>query len=103
MILKQIDDAVRNGLTIEIRYTKYGGETSVRTISDIHYSEEYGPSYIEGFCHIRNEKRTFKISRITNVAVVRQDLPEEGTSNLSDVKMNYVFNPKKRVFNLYET
>ncbi len=40
---------------------------STRKLSDIHYSDEFGEEYIEGFCHLRNERRTFKISRIREV------------------------------------
>lgn len=38
-------------------------------ISDIHYSNEYGEGddYIEAYCHKRQERRTFKISRIVSV------------------------------------
>lgn len=66
-IIEYIEDAIQNGKSVTIKYEKYGGELSTRTLSDIHYSDEFGEEYIEGFCHLRNERRTFKISRIREV------------------------------------
>lgn len=68
-IKSYIDDAILNGKAVTIKYIKYSGEYSTRKISDIHYSNEYGEGgdYIEAFCHKRQERRTFKISRIVSV------------------------------------
>ena len=66
-IIEYIEEAIQNGKSVTIKYEKYGGELSTRTLSDIHYSDEFGDEYIEGFCHLRNERRTFKISRIREV------------------------------------
>ena len=66
-IIEYIEEAIQNGKSIIIKYEKYGGELSTRKLSDIHYSDEFGEEYIEGFCHLRNERRTFKISRIREV------------------------------------
>ena len=63
-IKEYIDKAIREQLTITIKYVKYEGEISTRTISDLNYSDEFGDEYIECYCHLRNERRTFKISRI---------------------------------------
>lgn len=63
-----IDEAIRNGRTITIKYQKYGGEYSERTISNIQPSEEFGEGYIKAYCHLRQEDRTFKISRIISVS-----------------------------------
>ena len=66
-IIEYIEEAIQNGKSVTIKYEKYGGELSTRTLSDIHCSDEFGEEYIEGFCHLRNERRTFKISRIREV------------------------------------
>lgn len=65
--LSYIASAINGNKTIRIKYTKYDGTTSIRTISDIHYSKEFGSDYIECFCHLRQERRTFKISRIEEI------------------------------------
>lgn len=66
-IREYIDDAIRNKKTVTIKYIKYEGEFSIREISDIQYSDEFGNDYIQAFCHKRQEMRTFKISRILSV------------------------------------
>lgn len=62
-----LDQAIREGRTIEIEYTKYNGEYSTRKVSDLSYSDELGSDYIAGYCHLRKENRTFKISRIRRI------------------------------------
>ena len=59
-----INSAIENGWSLVIKYRKYSGEVSVRKISDIYYSDEFGEEYIDAFCHKREERRTFKINRI---------------------------------------
>lgn len=74
-IESEIKRAITHGYDIEIRYEKYGGELSQRRVSNISYNNEFGDfgysnAHIKGFCHLRNEERTFRISRITAVRVI---------------------------------
>ena len=66
-IREYIEQAIDEGRTIEIEYVKYDGTSSKRSISDLSYSDEYGDDYIVGYCHLREEYRTFKISRIRRI------------------------------------
>mgnify|MGYP002536583348 CR=1 FL=1 len=66
-ISEYIAEAIKSGKTVKIKYVKNSGEISERTISDIGPSDEFGEGYISAFCHLRNETRTFKISRIREV------------------------------------
>lgn len=66
-ISEYIAEAIKSGKTVKIKYVKYSGEISERTISDIGPSDEFGEGYITALCHLRNETRTFKISRIREV------------------------------------
>lgn len=66
-IREYLDNAIKNGKTVTIKYIKYEGTFSTRKISDIQYSDEFGDDYIQAFCHKRQEMRTFKISRILSV------------------------------------
>lgn len=80
MNLKEyLDNAIRTGKTITIKYSKYDGEQSVRQISNIQYSDEFGENYIEAFCHKRQENRTFKISRILSIEDIA-DIPLSSSS-----------------------
>lgn len=74
-IESEIKRAITYGSDIEIKYEKYSGETSQRRISNISYNNEFGDfgynnAHIKGFCHLRNEERSFRISRITAVRVI---------------------------------
>ena len=69
---RYIDNAIRTGKTVTIKYIKFEGEYSVRQISDIQYSSEFGDDYIDAFCHKRQERRTFRLSRIISVDGVTQ-------------------------------
>ena len=74
-IESEIKRAITHGYDIEIRYEKYGGELSQRRVSNISYNNEFGDfgysnAHIKGLCHLRNEERTFRISRITAVRVI---------------------------------
>ena len=59
-----IKEAIQQNKEITIKYQKYDGSVSTRRISNIELSDEYGDGYIRAYCHLRNEERTFKISRI---------------------------------------
>ena len=66
-VKEYIDKAIKENKTITIKYQKYDGTISTRTLSNLDYSDEYGSGYIQAYCHLRQENRTFKISRIREV------------------------------------
>jgi predicted DNA-binding transcriptional regulator YafY len=104
MINDDIQRAIDTGAIIEIAYTKYDGTASIRRLSDVQYSDEYGNTHIQAFCHKRNEQRTFKISRISRVTFINS--PEAAADqsvliNPTNVKMPYRFDRSKKVFELY--
>lgn len=98
MIQDDIKKAIDEGLTIEICYVKYNKESSIRTLSKIEYSNEYGFSYISAFCHTRQEQRTFKINRISNLRFVDEKTNDVLIASLPG--QTYVFNPLKKIFKL---
>ena len=106
-IYSRIQEAIDTGATIEIVYSKYGGEQSIRKLSDVEYSEEYGNTHITAFCHKRHERRTFKIDRIERVIFLSGGDDDEDNTAQSTIitPMNqdipYRFNPNKPIFNLY--
>lgn len=76
-----IDQAIKYRKTLQIVYFKSDGQISRRTISKIVYAlddmdtikvNQYNldNDYIIGYCHLRNERRTFKIDRIIEVNTV---------------------------------
>ncbi|MBP3467059.1 MAG: WYL domain-containing protein [Paludibacteraceae bacterium] len=96
MIYDDIQKAIDTGAIIEIEYTKNDGTASVRHLSDVKYSDEFGNTHIQAFCHKRNEQRTFKISRISRVTFIN-------TPNIitPTKKTPYRFDRSKRIFKLY--
>lgn len=66
-IKEYIDKAINSGNKVTIKYVKFDGSLSTRTISELEYSDEFGDDYITAFCHMRQERRTFKISRIREI------------------------------------
>lgn len=62
-----INKAIEYGLGLIIEYINSNDETTIRKISDIDYSDEYGENYIRAFCYLRKEYRTFKISNILEI------------------------------------
>ena len=75
LIRSQIDRAINSNSSIEISYTKYDGTSSRRKISNIKYNNQYydvryANDHIDGYCHMRQEDRVFKIDRITDLRVL---------------------------------
>lgn len=107
MIKDDIHKAIVSGSTINISYIKNDGTYSNRRLSDIEYSDEYGDSHIRAFCHMRNEYRTFKISRINSIEFLSEsksdnNIPQEELQ-FKEINSNtkYIFNSKKKVYPLY--
>lgn len=99
MINDDILKAIETGAAIEIEYTKSDGTTSVRRLSEVQFSDEYGKAYIDAFCHLRNERRSFKIDRIRRVTFVDTAGDSSGETDLPD--QPYMFDGSKRIFALY--
>ena len=75
IIQEYLHKAITNGDTITIKYIKPNGESSIRQISEI--------------CYTRNERRTFKISRIIDIEDINK---KEGTSQVKKKKTAYTGN-----------
>lgn len=90
-----IEQAIRENKDLEFNYTKYSGETSRRRVSDISLCNDYedfgyNNDHIRGFCHIRSEERTFKISRMSSVQI----LPHTDVSQLKrEIRTNPRYSP----------
>lgn len=59
-----IERAIRANATIKIAYTDIHDKTTYREISPKNFTKEHGIPYLVAFCHLRNDKRTFRLSRI---------------------------------------
>lgn len=86
-----IRKAILEDSEIEIVYTKYDGTVSKRVLSNINYSDEFGPGYISAFCHKRQEQRTFKIDRICKVEVLSDEKRLDSSAGEDQSKMKTEF------------
>lgn len=53
-----------------IRYGRPNGEESARTVDPYGIGALFGRWYLHGWCHLRNEPRTFRIDRIRRIDVL---------------------------------
>lgn len=73
--LKLIEQAIREKKTISFLYAKYGEtptnrRASPRSINNYEHERKHGSTLcVEGFCYLRNEDRTFAISRMSKVKI----------------------------------
>lgn len=68
-----IRKAVSEGKSIKLVYRNYDYEISSRVISNLKYNNEfsgYHNDHIIGFCSVRKEERTFKISRMISLELL---------------------------------
>lgn len=71
-----IEMAISKGYTIEMKYTNYNGESSIRKISKLESTQEFlefGYGYTEhfkGYCHNRESERSFRVSRVNNMKIL---------------------------------
>jgi predicted DNA-binding transcriptional regulator YafY len=75
VIKGKIRQAISSNHDIKIEYIKYDGTYSSRRLSDVSFNNEfklegYNNDHIKGFCHLRGEERTFRISRITSIKLI---------------------------------
>lgn len=66
-----VSEAVLKRRRLQLSYTSYKGEQSQREISPqtlIHYRENW---YLDAWCHLRQELRTFAIARVTAAEILK--------------------------------
>ncbi len=62
-----IKRALEKGDEIEIRYQSAGGTVSIRKITPLSIGLFRGTAMIEAFCHLRKDKRNFRLDRILEI------------------------------------
>lgn len=65
-----LTDALTNSLTLEIRYVTVGLQASVRRVDPIAVVPERDYLYLRAYCHLRQDERTFRLDRITEMRIV---------------------------------
>lgn len=62
-----LKEAIAKGADLEIRYQAAGGSVSVRRITPLSIGLFRGTAMIEAFCHLRKDKRNFRLDRILEI------------------------------------
>lgn len=70
---KKLRDAINQKQKLKIKYEAYNGEVTERVISPLNIILKDGKNYLEAYCHLRNENREFKISRIKKITSVNNE------------------------------
>lgn len=65
-----INKAIQANKTIRLKYRKFDGEVGFRTIDPQEIIMVKNSKCVRGFCHLRNEDRSFKISRISSLKII---------------------------------
>jgi len=78
-ITRQIEDAIREKVVIEIHYLSLKGENTKRIIAPYALTFRKRAWYLIGFCHLRNDTRTFRLGRINRVNILSEkfEIPED--------------------------
>jgi len=70
-IFSKVGEAILKRRRLHIGYTDYQGVVSERDVSPqtlVHYRDNW---YLDAWCHLRNQLRTFSIARITRVEALQ--------------------------------
>jgi proteasome accessory factor B len=72
-------DALRSSQQVEVQYRTPGKETITRRLDPYHGVRYEGDWYVVGYCHLRDEIRTFSLSRIVGAKKTdeRFQIPKE--------------------------
>ena len=62
-----LKEALEKGIDLEIRYQAASGSISVRKITPISVGLFRGTVMVEAFCHLRKDKRNFRLDRILEI------------------------------------
>jgi predicted DNA-binding transcriptional regulator YafY len=62
--LDDLRDAVGRRARLKLSYRASGGAVTERLVDSLELIGGYGGDYLVAFCHLRAEKRTFRIDRI---------------------------------------
>lgn len=67
-----------------IRYGRPNGEETARTVDPYGIGALFGRWYLHGWCHLRNEPRTFRIDRIRRIDVLEEDFDPPAEIDVMD-------------------
>lgn len=106
-LFDQLKDSIMHRKVLSIHYQNAKGIESIREIDPLKLIFKSHCWYLVGFCHIRKQYRTFKLSRIRQIETIEQTfqttLPkeykiEEDTTSLLKLKLQFSSTLAYRVY-----
>jgi DNA polymerase III epsilon subunit len=67
-----LQEALTRGLSLEIRYMTSGRDASLRRVDPLAVVSNSNTFYLRAYCHLRQEERTFRLDRITEMKIVEK-------------------------------
>lgn len=64
--------AILEGRVLQLTYFNNSGEKSIRKVEPLKLVFKVNAWYLQAFCRIKNDNRTFKLSRISNISVTEE-------------------------------
>ncbi|MCX7918725.1 MAG: exonuclease domain-containing protein [bacterium] len=75
---QELEEALKTNSKLKIRYISSSGEETVRLIEPIEINAFSDYLYLVAFCHLRKEKRTFRLDRIIQMLPVKTNDNKSG-------------------------
>jgi predicted DNA-binding transcriptional regulator YafY len=86
--LLQIQQAIKQRRTVYIRYHSYlHNEVSERVIEPQHLTYSDGAWYVDGYCRLREDHRSFRLERIESLSVLNETFVKQTASDVSSTSI----------------
>lgn len=93
--LNSIREAIKNRNLLAFNYTNRSGESIHRIIEPINLLFKERAWYMKGYCRVRNDVRTFKLTRINNLETLEETyIPSEDKYDMEKVHKNIIQDPE---------
>jgi len=76
-VLKTLKDAIGKGVLVRIRYVSRDGEETVRLVRPDALEEKATGWYLDAYCTMREDQRTFFVPRIREAVVTDESVPKD--------------------------
>ncbi len=71
-VVRAVEEAVRTGHTVNMTYTDNDGVQTRRAVDAVGFFGGTGAWFLIGWCHLRRDRRLFRLDRITSATVTKQ-------------------------------
>lgn len=73
---RTVDVAIQRRVVVRITYLGSNGKTTHRRVDPIHFAHTNGHWYLLAYCHLRKGGRWFRLDRISNAQLTRDEAPD---------------------------